>query len=240
VEEALALVDQARKSYQADMGLASLGAELSKKIADAKAQEQRAARFTRISQLLAARPLKPDNIGNAAKDIGELLRANALDVDAVTARSRLYAVLDESLAAATSTAELDTTAAALRQAQAVFVNEPKAQELAQRVEQARSRIAAEEQARLAALAGELVIDAYPWATVASVVDANKQAVALPADATTPLRLKVPAGVYTITFRHPQVSRAATKVAQVQAQKTVSSAASFPSISSQDYLKRAGW
>ena len=62
----------------------------------------------------------------------------------------------------------------------------------------------------------------------------------PATFTTPLRLKVPAGVYTITYRHPSVGRTATKVAQVQAQKSVTSSASFPSLTSQDYLKRAGW
>ena len=240
VDEAMALVDEARKAYPADMELSKIGADLSKKLADAKLEQQRIERLTRISQLLAARPLKPENIGTAAKDIGALIQANPLDVDAVTARSRLYAVLDESLAAATSTAELDTTAAALKQAQAVFINEPKAQELAAKVDQTRQRIVAEEQARLAALSGELVIDAYPWASVASVVDANKQAVKLPADASTPLRLKVPAGVYTITFSHPSVPRGATKVAQVQAQKSITSTASFSSISGQDYLKRAGW
>ena len=240
VEEALALVEEGRKAFPAVLELSTISADLSKKIADAKAQQQRNERFTKISQLLAARPLKPDNIGNAAKDIGELLRANPQDVDAVTARPNLYRVLDESLAAATTSAELDTTAAALKQAQAVFINEPKAQELALKVDQSRQRIAAEEQARIAASAGDLVIDAYPWATVDSVVDANKQPVKLPADTTTPLRLKVPAGVYTITYRHPSVGRTATKVAQVQAQKSVTSSASFPSLTSQDYLKRAGW
>ena len=64
---------------------------------------------------------------------------------------------------------------------------------------------------------------------------------MPQDTVTPLRLNLPAGVYYVTFRHPQAQRPATQVAQVQAKQSVAAAASFSaSISSKDYLKRAGW
>lgn len=52
--------------------------------------------------------------------------------------------------------------------------------------------------------GFLAINAIPWAHVESVAEArNGQRVALEADATTPLRLTVPAGDYLIQLRDPE-------------------------------------
>jgi serine/threonine-protein kinase PpkA len=88
--------------------------------------------------------------------------------------------------------------------------------------------------------GDLVLNATPWATVDSVLDANHQSVALPSDASTPLILSLPPGSYVITFRHPQAAKTAQVVANVEAKKRVSAGAAFPSITSQEYFSRAGW
>jgi len=88
--------------------------------------------------------------------------------------------------------------------------------------------------------GDLVLNATPWATVDSVLDANHQSVALPSDASTPLILSLPPGSYVITFRHPQAAKTAQAVANVEAKKRVSAGAAFPSITSQEYFSRAGW
>ena len=95
-------------------------------------------------------------------------------------------------------------------------------------------------ARLAEQTGELVLNAYPWGTVESVVDSNRKPVALPGDATTPLVLSLPAGSYVITFRHPQANKAAQVIARVEAQKRATANAAFSSISAQEYFSRAGW
>jgi len=73
-----------------------------------------------------------------------------------------------------------------------------------------------------------------------VLDANRKPVALPADATTPLTLTLPAGSYVITFRHPRIDKPAQVIAKVEAKKKVSANATFASISTQDYFSRAGW
>ena len=52
----------------------------------------------------------------------------------------------------------------------------------------------------AASAGLLRIDARPWSAISSVVDDAGRAVALPADAATPLALRVEAGGYKVTLR----------------------------------------
>jgi serine/threonine-protein kinase PpkA len=100
--------------------------------------------------------------------------------------------------------------------------------------------AAAEQAAADLPHGDLVLNATPWATVDSVLDANHQSVALPSDASTPLILSLPPGSYVITFRHPQAAKTAQVIANVEAKKRVSAGAAFPSITSQEYFSRAGW
>jgi len=86
-----------------------------------------------------------------------------------------------------------------------------------------------------------VVNAAPWASVQSVVDAARKPVVLPADASTPLRLNLPAGAYTITLVHPNSNRPIVQVAQVQAQRSTTATAAFGKVvSAQEYLRRAGF
>jgi hypothetical protein len=85
-----------------------------------------------------------------------------------------------------------------------------------------------------------VLNAFPWGTVESILDANRQPVALPANTTTPVVLTLPAGNYVVTFRHPSVGKAAQVIARVEAKKRASANATFPTLTAQDYFTRAGW
>lgn len=236
-----ALLAEARKAYPGDAALAAAATRVSAQAAEARAMAERNQEFARITQLIAARPLRAEPIGEAARAIARLVQANPRDLDAATQRQRLVSALAEGVAAAGSTAELDAIAQALAPARTALANDAGLAKVATDLEAARTRVAAEEQARLAASMGVLVIDAAPWATVQSVVDAQRRPVALPADASTPLRLDVPAGAYTITFSHPNARRPVVQVAQVQAQRSATARASFAAaVSSQEYLRRAGF
>jgi serine/threonine protein kinase len=238
---AQALIAEARKVYAGDAALAAAEASVSRQVAEAQALAQRNQQFSRITQLIAARPLRAEGVGEAARAVAALLRANPRDVDAATARQRLFDALAEGVANAGSSAELAALAQALALAREAFAGDANLAKIATDLDAARSRVAAEELSRLAASMGELVIDAAPWATVQSVVDAARKPVELPADASTPLRLSVPAGVYTVTFAHPSARRPVVQVAQVQAQRSATARASFAAaVSSQEYLRRAGF
>jgi hypothetical protein len=98
-----------------------------------------------------------------------------------------------------------------------------------------------ERTRLAAISGVLLLNAYPWATVESVVDqASGRAVDLPQERSTPLRLSVPVGTYRVSFRHPQAGTPVALVAGVEAQKEQSANATFPTLTARDYLRRVGY
>jgi serine/threonine-protein kinase PpkA len=235
------LLAEARGAFPQDAALRALEGEVGQRADEARALEERNKEFARITQLIAARPLRAESVGDAARSIARLVQANPRDLDAATQRQRLVSTLAEAVGAAATSAELDALAAALAPARQALPTDAALAEVMQDLEQARARIAADEQTRLAASMGELVIGATPWATVASVVDAQRRPVALPADAVTPLRLRVPAGVYTVTLTHPSSRRPVVQVAEVQAQRSVSASGSFAgSVSTQEYLRRAGF
>jgi hypothetical protein len=88
--------------------------------------------------------------------------------------------------------------------------------------------------------GELLCNALPWAIVEAVLDDNHQPIALPADASTPFVLALPAGKYTVTLRNPIAGKSVQVVASVEANKRSRAEASFAASSVQGYFARAGW
>ncbi len=237
---AQALLDEGKRAYPNDVQIAGTAVEVGKLIAENKAKAAREDKLAQIGQAINARPPKSDTLARAAADIAALLAADPKDAAALKLRQQWVDQVADGLHNAESSADVDQFAGALKAAQSSFINEPRIAALQSEVVTVRAKVAADEEARVAALAGELVINAYPWATVESVVGQDKKPVPLPADRTTPLTIKVPAGVYYVTFRHPQVARTATEVAQVSAKQRTSTATSFSSsFNSKDYLKRAG-
>ncbi len=238
---AQALIAEAKAIYPGDAGLAKLAGDVGAQVAEARALELRNQEFTRITQLIAARPLRAEAIGDAARAIAALIQSNPRDLDAATQRQRLVSTLDEAVQNAASTAELDALALVLAPARQALATDTGLAAVNTDLGAARARLLAAEQALAVASMGELVVNAAPWATVQSVVDAARKPVALPADASTPLRLNLPAGAYTITFVHPSSSRPVVQVAQVQAQRSTTSTAAFGKVvSAQEYLRRAGF
>ena len=67
---------------------------------------------------------------------------------------------------------------------------------------------------------------------------RKTTVTLPTDRLTPMRLRIPAGVYRISFKHPGGARVSTQ-ATVKAKSETTASAAFTSLDAKEYLRRAG-
>jgi serine/threonine-protein kinase PpkA len=237
---ALALLREGAAAFPNDAGIKGLitrvegQAQTEQREAEAKAARER------IAAVIAATPVKPEALGQAATALAALLAADARDSEALALRTRLAETLAAAQRGAATLAEFDALAGFARGNERLLGSEPAVAALLREAPALRQKLEQVEQERLAALQGELVLNAQPWANVESVVDGNRKALGLPKDTSTPFALKLPAGNYVITFRHPQASKPVTVIAKVEAQRRAVANAAFPTISAEDYFSRAGW
>lgn len=240
LDAAKALADQARKAHPADQRLAQLAAEVANEISARAIAEARGKEIEAIFAVAAARPLVPQDVSKALNTTATLLSANARDVDALTARKRL---LDAVLGAAQSSASMSELAVfekLLSQYAERFGNDPALPAVRTQFADVAARLRDDEARRIAESAGRLVLLAAPWGEVDSVVNTGSaQTVPLPTDRSTPMVLTVPAGVYRVVFKHPN-ARAVTQLGELKPKSEVQVVASFPSLSKEEYLRRAGF
>lgn len=238
IDDALALAGQVRARYSGDRDAPALVEQLTSQRSAMTAAAQRAERLDRILAAAAQRPLDAKAFDAALADVVALLKQNPNDVDAATARQRLLDGLRESADSAADLAGLAAVDALFAKYRRAFGNDAPAPVVAT-LAAARSRLEEDERKRLAATAGDLVLLALPWGEVESITDLQrKSAIALPADRTTPLRLRVPAGVYRVAFKHPSGARSSAQATVKASTETVSSAA-FAALDAKEYLRRAG-
>jgi len=236
---AMAMVDASRRVFSQDAALNALSTKLQAQLAAEKAAAQAQAGRDRIEKILAASP-GVEQLRPAAKDLEQLLATDAANKDTLALRARIIETVRADAQGATGVADFDVVAAFLKDQSRALGGDSSYAELVASLPNLRAKVAEAEKARLEAERGELVLNAYPWGNVESVQDANRQPVALPADASTPLVLTLPAGSYRITFRHPQTAKPIQVIARVEARKRVSASAAFPTITAKEYFSRAGW
>jgi hypothetical protein len=188
---------------------------------------------------LSARQYTAENARATGAAFVALLKLDAQDAEVLRLRQAWFDDFRRALAEADTPERLAAFKPAIEQLKKDFGTGTDA--LQQALAQATAAVEARELARLEAISGTLVLNAYPWGNVESVVDqSNNQPVALPKERSTPLRLKIPAGTYRVTFKHPQVGKPVALVASVTAKKDQVANAQFPTLTADAYLKRAGY
>ncbi len=234
------LIAAALKLYPADTNLANLQAQFSAQLAREGAEKIAQARRERIAAVVGAPTPELDKLKSAARELDALLAANDASAETRTLRTRLIAAIGNRIRASDAVADFDAGAALLNDEKKNLAADVAYATLVTALPDLRTKTAAAEQARLEAERGELVLNAFPWARVEAVVDANGKAVTLPQDTVTPLTLTLPAGSYRVTFKHPQALQATQVIAKVDAKKRSTYNAAFPTISAKGYFNRAGF
>jgi serine/threonine protein kinase len=238
--EAAALLAAAARRYPEDRALATQLASVEQGQRAAAAAQERAQRLAGIRQQLARPVLDATTAGSLATSLNALLAADANDRDARAYRDTLVRSLRESIAGATTSdalATLDPVVVAVGKA---LPDDASVQALAATLASRRTVVVAQEKAALAAIRGELVINAAPWADVESILDARNAAVKLPTSHATPLRITLKAGTYRVTLRHPGVREPRVLIAQVEAKKVRALSATFPTLTAEKVLEKAGY
>lgn len=238
---AAALAQEGAKAYPAERELGQLVTRLQDELSAQQAQSEREQRLNELRQLIASDITGTSQAVQAGELLAALLKANASDSEVRSLRDGYLRNLGLAGAAATDDNALAKVEAAHAQLEAALGKSAEIVALRRQLDGAAKRLADARQVRLAAISGNLVLDAHPWATVEQIVDADGKPVAdLPAERSTPLQLSLPAGSYRVSFRHPAVRDPIIMLARVEAQTTQTTAASFTRIRATDYLRRAGW
>lgn len=237
---AVAMVAASRKVFADDPALATLAASLEKQVANERRVAQEQSLRNHVQQTLAEAVPDASHLRAGLVDLQTLLANDAANRETLALRTRMIETIGAGLQRADNTTDFDALTDLLKQHSAVLAGDTSLPALLAQAPALRVKLVAAEQARAAAQRGELVLNAYPWATVESVLDADRHAVPLPADTTTPLILTLPAGSYAVTFRHPQIGKAVRIIASVDARKRTQASAAFPSLTTKEYFARAGW
>jgi len=238
VGAAIAMVNATRSVFAQDTALAGLATKLQEQLGAEKTAALAQAARERIEKTLAG-SAGVEQLRAALQDLDTLLAADAANKDALALRTRLLDAFGGALRAANGLADFDALTTLLKEQGKALAADAAYTKLIAELPDTRAKVAQAETARLEAERGELVLNAYPWGKVESVLDANRQPVKLPDDATTPITLKLPAGSYKVTFAHPQARKPVQVIATVVAQKRGAANAAF-TISAQEYFTRAGW
>jgi serine/threonine-protein kinase PpkA len=242
IDDALELLQDTARHYPEDRAVAELAVRVSGERQRQLAASRRAERLAELRGLLARGRSNADSARAIASALAELQAADADDADALRLRRDYLQGIARSVATAEQSGQLVPVAAMLDELETrLGARSPDLAALRRDLDARRSALAAKEQAQLAALAGTLILNAQPWANVESVVDQGTgQAVTLPQDRSTPLKLVVPPGTYRISFRHPDIAQPVPRVVTLEARGTQSASAAFPALNRRDYLRRAGY
>ncbi len=241
-DDALALLAEVGKRDRGDAETTRLIARISAERDQAQAAAQRDQRLAALRELLARRQLNADIARRIAAGIAALQKADLDDADALQIRDTFLQGVRHAFDAVQDSEQLAAIDAVLKEVEsALGARSPDVAALRRDYAQRADRLQAEERQRLAALAGTLLLDAHPWANVESIVEqGSKQALELPKDRSTPLRLSAPPGTYRVTFRHPDVAQPVVRVISLQPRGDARTSANFPTMDAREYLRRAGY
>ena len=241
-DDALKLLADATKVYTNDGQLVALTHSLQAERDRLQAAQLRRQRVAELQELLARRQYTAENAKAFGVALSALVKLHAADADAARLRQQYLEDFRRALAAADTPDRLAGFKPALDELKkSLGAGAADVAALQENFTQAAAAVEAKERARLAEISGTLVLNAYPWANVESVVDqGTNKALVLPRDRATPLRLNVQAGTYRVTFKHPSVAKQVVLVATVVAKKEQAANGSFPTLTARDYLKRAGY
>jgi tetratricopeptide (TPR) repeat protein len=237
LDYATSLAVSAAQAYPADSKITGLIGDVRKREAALKVEQAQQASEKQLATLLQKRPMSAEDASAAAQTIMTLRAVDG------AGSARFEAQLEKVLADDVQNARtLEAGIAGLDAVNAARSKLRDNERLGTIVSTATASVAAlqkQRDAEAAARNGELVINALPWGLVDQVLDASRKPVDLPSERSTPLLLNVPAGSYYVTLRHPQSAKSVSTFARVTAGKRSQASGSFPTLSAEEYINRAG-
>jgi hypothetical protein len=188
---------------------------------------------------IAVRPMSDESIDQAAKAVADVRAEFPND----TSLASLVAELANAVASEANKASQQGSDAAgllmLEKALGHFSGNPILVAARTGIEQTRRERAEEERKRIAAISGQLAIDAMPWGVVREIRKQDGSLVQLNGEAQTPYVLTLVEGGYSVLIRN-DAGVESTRQVDVLAQQLVLVRADFELVSADEYFEKSGW
>jgi len=239
LDEADALAVRAARSYPDDARFTAAREELQELIAQQARQDRLDGMLRNLAGLID-QPMTFDVIDQAAASLAELRSEFPGDVSANQQVSALIEAIDGRAREISQGGNEDIGIELLDKGLQHFDNNPQLIATRGQLVDAREQRIAEERARIAAMTGQLAIDAVPWGEVVEIVDAEGNAQELPPSTSTPLLVPLLEGEYTVSIRQEEGSAPVDLAVNVVAQQVRTAQAEFGNMTADQYFERSGW
>ena len=240
MQQAADLLTAAQKRYPDDRAIQTQRAGIAQQLQTAATAAARDQALAQIRQQLARPVMDAATAGKVGAELTTLLAGNPTDRDVRTYRETLFRGIAESIGASNSSAGLASLQPVVAAVQKSMPGDAGAKSLSDQLASRSAVVVAQERAQLAASSGELVVNALPWADVVSITDQSNKPVAISQSRSTPFRITLRAGTYRVTLKNPGVREPRVLLANIEAKKSAKLSASFPTVTADSVLQRAGF
>jgi serine/threonine-protein kinase PpkA len=190
--------------------------------------------------LIASQPMTLDVIDRSAKALEEINEQFPGNLTAANQMGDLISTISSSAQQVSSGGREESGFVLIDRALTYYQGNQRLLNARVTLERMKSDRLAEEAARLAALRGQLAIDATPWGEVTEIRNADGEVQTLPSNHATPLLVSLMSGSYTVSIRNSDGGSPQELPVNVVAQQTVVATAKFNSLTTDDYFERSNW
>ncbi len=233
------LAQLAASTFSSDSRFITLGEAISAEAASQQRQNRLAGLLADSRSLIQRAPLNASAITAASDALDAIAKEFPNDVEVVAQRRALTQAVADQAQQLSIDGDDDGALSLTTFGLARYPSNAALVAARSDITDRQNRRASEEQARFAALQGQLAIDAAPWGEVIEITG-GQGSVALPDDATTPLMLSLPEGNYQIVVRSSGAAAPVRLNARVQRQQRVQARAQFTELDATSYFERSGW
>ena len=239
-DKARSLLIAATAQFPDNPSYGSMIDSLDKSLAEQQERLRLEEKLKFTDDILAQKPLTTDLISAMATAVQELAAEFPNEVKVSERQSRLIAVVEEEADSLSEGGQDQEATILVEHSLILYPGNPQFMASLQRVEQKRIDRLEQERARIAAMSGQLAIDASPWGRVIEILDANQSIITLPDDTETPFVHTLPEGTYSVRVIGGDSDNSQLLTLSVKRQSLVSERVEFGEISAQSYFEKSGW
>jgi serine/threonine protein kinase len=234
------LLDIAQSSFPGQSRFAEMKTEMQTAIAQQQREELLQDLLESSRTLIASTPMTLDIIDQSAETLKQIDEQFPGNLTAASQLDDLITAINGRALQISAGGNEESGFLMLDRALSHYQGNQRLMNSRNQLERAREERLAEEARRLAALMGQLAIDAVPWGEVTEIRDAQGALQELPSNNSTPMLLSLMSGSYTVSIQNGDGGSPQNLSIDVIAQQTVVATAKFDALTADDYFERSSW